>query len=185
MDGATYSYTARNATQFESGRGTYDLAGNKIVRATVEDGSSGTGIKVNFTSAPTVILTPLADDLPTDFREILTVDRKYYVDPAGSNSNPGTALLPWATLAYATQFVSTALDVNCHVVEIRGAPGTYTHQVTCGDLLGAAADAQFTRAARIIGDETTPSNVVISVTDAPSPPAPLRTGRPSTRYTPQ
>ncbi len=63
VDGVQYSYSARNATQFESGLGIYHSALGTIERFQVEDTSAGFGNKVSFTTIPTVSLIVLKRDL--------------------------------------------------------------------------------------------------------------------------
>jgi hypothetical protein len=62
ISGVVYSYSARtHAGQFESGSGICN--GVTQARTTVNDGSSGAGVKVNFSDAPTVVLTVLSQDM--------------------------------------------------------------------------------------------------------------------------
>ncbi len=77
VSGSTYSYSARNqsGTQFESGTGACD--GSTIARTHVIDGSSGAGVKVNFATAPTVVIAALADDLDA-FAQVSLLPRLKY-----------------------------------------------------------------------------------------------------------
>lgn len=63
-DSLHYCAVAANG-QWEVGLGYFMTAPNRIWRNTVIDGSSGLGITVNFTQAPEVFVTSLAEDLVT------------------------------------------------------------------------------------------------------------------------
>jgi len=74
VNGATYRYRAESAdlTQWEVGTGTYNTTGPVLARTTVLYNSSGTGTgagqsgagsKINFSAAPQVGITALAEDL--------------------------------------------------------------------------------------------------------------------------
>lgn len=90
INDALYSYTARRGAQFESGVGTYRTVGPTLDRTTVKDSSAGVGVAVNFTSAPTVILTPLADDIP-DPADFATAAQGSTADTAVQPGDLGTA----------------------------------------------------------------------------------------------
>lgn len=98
--------------------------------------------------------------------EKLTGTRNYYVRTDGSDSNTGlanTAGGAFLTIQKAIDTVYDTLDLNGNVVIIQVAAGTYTGGVTVYGLpTGATADQPL----RIIGDEVTPANVVISTTSA-------------------
>lgn len=102
-------------------------------------------------------------------REVLTTSRTYYVRTDGSDSNDGLANTSggaWLTLSYAAEFIATHLDLNGQVVTVNVAAGTYTGGLTLRKEFvgGAVGNAGVGRNVRFIGDTTTPSNVVISVT---------------------
>ncbi|WP_137803382.1 hypothetical protein [Caulobacter sp. 3R27C2-B] len=63
VDGAVYSYVAIEGNNWEAGVGTYSSSGGALSRDVVHDGSSGAGVKVNFTSAAKVFCAPLKHDL--------------------------------------------------------------------------------------------------------------------------
>jgi len=95
VNGSTYSYTARTAVgQFESGRGAWSSSGNTISRTTILDTSSGTGTKVNFSTAPTVILTALASDLDIAGTTIATLKYRVGVDSSGNIGRSGEVAWP-------------------------------------------------------------------------------------------
>jgi hypothetical protein len=69
VSGQTYSYRAFSAdlSQWENGQGVYTSGSpGTLTRATVYE--SSTGSKINFTTAPVVILTPLKADLDLLFK---------------------------------------------------------------------------------------------------------------------
>lgn len=96
-------------------------------------------------------------------RAKLTADRTFYVDDGGNNANDGsTALLPMGSIQQAINVVYQVLDCNGFKVTIQVADGTYTTPITIeGQPLGASdANSQWLQ---IIGNATTPANVLISV----------------------
>lgn len=58
-------------------------------------------------------------------RTVLTANTNYYVATTGSDSNPGTSALPWATLQHAINYISTNVDIANWTVIINVAAGTY------------------------------------------------------------
>lgn len=60
VDGNVYEYYSSVGDQYERGTGTWNLAGNKLIRTTVKDNSLGTAAKISFTSPPTVEVFPTA-----------------------------------------------------------------------------------------------------------------------------
>jgi hypothetical protein len=66
-DGAQFSYTAYNATQFECGRATYIAASPSTVDRTAANvfaGTAGAGALTNFSTNPRLFIGPLAEDAP-------------------------------------------------------------------------------------------------------------------------
>ena len=89
----------------------------------------------------------------TAVRAILTADANFYVDSAGgSDSNPGTALLPFATLDYAWLHLSSIYDLAQFTLTIHlvGA-GPYELEIDSGWIGGIAVN--------IIGDGSTVTNI--------------------------
>lgn len=126
VNGTTYSYTARVGTQFESGQTTSADYSTILERTTVLDSSAGFGVKVNFSSAPTVILTVLAADLASSGRTILTADTTYYVATTGSDTTgDGSVGNPWATLQYAADWIYGNIDFGGHNITINIGAGTF------------------------------------------------------------
>lgn len=90
-------------------------------------------------------------------REVLTATRTYYVATTGSDSNDGlTALTPFLTIQAAVDTVC-ALDISTFNVTIDVENGTYTGAVTLKSIVGSGT-------VTIMGDTTTPANVVVSTT---------------------
>lgn len=93
-------------------------------------------------------------------REALTSNRTYYVRKDGSNSNNGltnTAGGAFLTIQYAHDFITGNLDCNGFVPTIQVGPGTWTEQVSLYAVLGGFCGS-------IVGDNTTPSNCLMSIT---------------------
>ncbi|MDJ0931837.1 DUF2793 domain-containing protein [Breoghania sp.] len=88
-------------------------------------------------------------------REALTANRIYYVDAtSGNDTNDGrTSASAFATIQRAVDEVAT-IDMAGNVATISIAAGTYAENVGLTDLVGGPC--------YIIGDETTPSNVLLS-----------------------
>lgn len=72
IDGATYHYAAQltDLSQWEDGAGTWDAGTHTLIRVAIFDNSLGTGTnqggpgtKINFATAPQVLLTVLKDDI--------------------------------------------------------------------------------------------------------------------------
>lgn len=93
-------------------------------------------------------------------RERLQANRTYYVASSGNNSNDGlTALTPFLTKQKAVDTVSL-LDIGNFDVTISVADGTYTGSTSVnGAWLGSGTVS-------IVGNTTTPANVIISTTSA-------------------
>ncbi len=91
-------------------------------------------------------------------REVLSADRTYYVNAsAGSDSNDGlSAGAAFATIQKAID-VAAALDGSIYDVTIQLANGTYvSSQLNVKTMVGAGSIF-------IIGDEVTPSNVIVEI----------------------
>jgi hypothetical protein len=98
----------------------------------------------------------------TSGREVLTADRTYYVRTNGSDSNDGKANTAGGAFLTIPKAISAviALDLSIYNVTIQVAAGTYT--------AGALVNAPWVGAGTVtlIGDATTPTNVIISTTSA-------------------
>lgn len=91
-------------------------------------------------------------------REVLTSARTYWVSTSGSDSNNGlTSGTPFLTIQHAVDAVAT-LDISGYVITIQVADGTYSESVQLKNVIGASNNSQL----YLIGNDTTPSNVVIS-----------------------
>lgn len=159
VDGINYRYRAESSdlSQWEIGYGASSSTGTVFARTTVLYNSSGTTSKINFSSAPTVGIVPLS----IDFREKLDAARTYYVRTDGSNSNTGLVDSAGGAFLTIQKAIDTAvaLDLSTYAVTIQIRNGTYTGAVTLKSYIGVGPIS-------IVGDTTTPANVVISVTSA-------------------
>ena len=93
-------------------------------------------------------------------REKLAAARTYYVRTDGSDSNTGlanTAGAAFLTIQNAINAAAT-LDTNGYVLTISVASGTYAGSVSFKNVHGAYGAG----ACKLVGDTTTPANVVIS-----------------------
>jgi hypothetical protein len=91
-------------------------------------------------------------------RETLSANRTYYVRTDGSDSNPGLVDSPEGAFLTIQRAIDAAcaLDLSIHSVTIQVGAGTYTDAATLKSYVGAGPIT-------IVGDETTPANVVVSV----------------------
>jgi len=99
-------------------------------------------------------------------REILTAARTYYVRTDGNDSNTGlvnNSSGAFLTLQKAINVASGNLDIGIYDVTIQLAAGTYSTSV--GNVLKTCVGSG---KVIIIGDETTPANVVIHCTSTPA-----------------
>ena len=94
-------------------------------------------------------------------RTLLTSSRNYYVRTDGSDSNTGLANTAGAAFLTIQKGIDTAvqLDGSTYDVTINVAAGTYTTPVVLKNFLGSGTW-------KILGDATTPANVIISTTSA-------------------
>ena len=93
-------------------------------------------------------------------REVLTTARTYYVRTDGSDSNTGLVNNSGGAFLTIQKAVDTVAGLDCSIYTptIQVGAGTYTGGVTLKSIVGADVI--------IVGDETTPANVLISVTSA-------------------
>lgn len=95
-------------------------------------------------------------------REVLTANRTYYVRTDGNNSNTGlvnTAGGAFLTIQKAVDVVSE-LDIKGKTITIQVGAGTYNENVTLKEIIGYTTPGVL----NIVGDESTPSNVIINST---------------------
>lgn len=149
-------YSINDVGQSEIGLGTYTTAGTTLTRGPIT--STNANAAINMTAAAIVRITP-----PTSqFREVLTANRTYFVLTTGSDSNTGlanTAGGAFLTLQKAANVIAT-LDLQTFSVTVNVGAGTYTGTLSVsGPWLGSGAVS-------FVGDTTTPANVIISTTSA-------------------
>ena len=102
-------------------------------------------------------------DLIGRARRRLSAGQVYYVRTDGNDSNIGTANTSggaFFTIQKAIDTVYNTLDLSGQVATIQIADGTYTSPIVVRGLAPGAAAGQ---PLRILGNETTPANVVVSV----------------------
>lgn len=100
----------------------------------------------------------LAENVNAD-RERLTADRTYYVATTGSDTADGlTSAAPFLTIQHAYDVITDTLDVGGRIITIQLAAGTYTAGLTLEVPWVGGGDV------KILGDITTPTNVVIAPT---------------------
>lgn len=90
-------------------------------------------------------------------RRRLTANADFYVATTGNDSNPGTQLLPWRTLQHAWDYPSQNLDPGQFKIKVHVGAGTFANFQAFGNPIAPIL---------FEGDTTTPSNVVISATNA-------------------
>jgi len=121
--------------------------------------ASGAIVALNVTAA---VITQLQDGVDaaavSGGREMLTANRTYYVRTDGNDSNTGLvndASGAFLTIQKAID-AAAALDCSIYDITIQLAAGTYvvTSTVNLKSIIGSGS-------VTIIGDETTPTNVVI------------------------
>lgn len=117
-------------------------------------GTTGYALKTNGTSA---------DPAWYPARDVFTSNRNYFVGPAGSNSNSGTSSgAAWQTLQYAQDFIVANVDLAGFQAVVNIAAGTYTAGITTYGPQPVGAPSAGSGIV-YVGDTTTPSNVIISV----------------------
>lgn len=99
-------------------------------------------------------------------RTVLTAALSLYVRTDGSDTNNGMSNVAggaFLTLQAAINYVANKLDLNGNAVTIQVGAGTYAAGVTIdGPFVGTSGGGSVS----LVGDTTTPSNVLISVTSA-------------------
>lgn len=158
-----YNYVLLDGSDVEIGTGTYTASGTTFSRDTVVKsriaGVSGT-TKLTLSGNATIFITALA----SDFREVLTGNRTYYVRTDGSDSNTGlanSAAGAFLTLQKAANAVM-GLDRGFYTTSIQVGNGTYTGGIAFYNGAGIGNGGNVV----LLGDSATPSNVVISTTSA-------------------
>lgn len=120
---------------------------------------AGTNIAVMFSTGIYENIRENQIAIEANARELLTANTTYYVSTTGSDSTgDGSSGLPWATIQYAYDYIVKNLDVAGYTVTIQLADGTYTSGLT------ASSNWSGHGVITIKGNETTPTNCIISTT---------------------
>ncbi len=103
------------------------------------------------------------------WRKRLTGNMNFYVNGSSGSDTTGTGLdtgaSAWATLQKAITYIQQNVDLNGFVATVNVANGTYTGGVyAAGPVVGMGLTGS--GRIRLLGDTTTPANVIISVTSA-------------------
>lgn len=124
-DQVPYLIVSRVLAEWEVGQGTY-LGGNQIRRDTAIDGSSGTGVKVNFSAGTKDVLVVAPSTMAGN--GVLTGSATYWVSNAGSDSNNGLSQgSAFLTLQHAFDFIGSNIFIqNGFPIVIQVADGTYS-----------------------------------------------------------
>lgn len=162
VDTQVYTWRLDDGNDFEIFIGTYSSTGPTVSRDTVLyskiSGVAGTS-KLDLSGSATLSAVPVADYVvtPRQIREKLTANRTYYVRTDGSDSNDGLTNSSGGAFLTIQKAVDTCLtlDLNGNDVTIQVGAGTYT--------AGVGLNKRFVGGnVALVGDTTTPSNVVIS-----------------------
>lgn len=142
----------------------FDANGDPTVTGSMSGADTALRSDLAATTALGLIGTPYGAPLSGVVREQLSADRTYYVRTNGSDANTGlanTAGAAFLTIQKAINTVRDRLDLHGFKAIIQVADGTYSAPVSfMGKLVGARDSAA--RPLQIIGNETTPANVVVN-----------------------
>lgn len=107
-------------------------------------------------------------------RDVMTSDRTYYVDPAGSDdTGDGSAIYPWRNIWYAWLWISEHIDLGGRALTIQLAPGSYVGGFsTYGPVDRAPWDGYYnftfpmgSGSVIVRGDPNTPQNYMVEPND--------------------
>lgn len=149
-----------------SGRAEFGLAGsdNFKLKVSADGGSWTEALDIDKSTGrvrlPAVLALESADQAVAfrDIRERLAANRTYYVRSDGSDSNTGLANTSgdaFLTIQKAIDVVTGKLDIATYAVTIQVSSGTYSANLSLKPFVGAGS-------VLLLGDATTPGNVVIS-----------------------
>lgn len=155
-DGDTVRYVILDGASWEIGTGVYTASGTTLSRSVEK--SSNSNALVSLSGSETVFIDYAAADFNSQ-REVLTANRTYYVRTDGSDTNTGlanTAGGAFLTIQKAID-VAASLDLGIYSVTINVADGTYTGAISPKSYPGQGPIS-------VVGNTTTPANVLVSVT---------------------
>jgi hypothetical protein len=136
-NGCTVRYLAQDTlgspTQREFGYGTFCSDGSGyVLRTQVLGGSAGPGVKVNFSVAPIVSLTVLAEDLQDSILLIATQNINLWISPGGSDIvGDGTIGRPYASILHAANVAAQFDYQHKYFPNIWVGNGTYFFTAPC------------------------------------------------------
>lgn len=147
LDGIATGLTELAAPQYVVMSANSTLPNERVLTA-------GTGITITDGGAGSTVTI-------TGGRQTLTANRTYYVRTDGSDSNTGLADSSGGAFLTIQKAIDTvaALDLSTFDVTIQVGDGTYTAANSLKTLIGAGT-------VTILGDATTPANVVVNPTSA-------------------
>lgn len=149
--GAQVYYSILDSSASEIGGPATYLSSNTTLARNPTNTTNG-GAAIDMSRNAVVLVSPPA----SQFREVLTAARTYYVSSGGSDSNTGlSSAAPFATIQKAIDTVAT-LDMSTFQVTIQLSSGTYTGTNSVRSYVGLLPPI-------IVGNEVTPSSVLISV----------------------
>lgn len=154
VDGDAIFYAIKDGSNSEIGTGTYTASGTTLTRSVIN--STNSNAAISLSGSAEVFISPPA----SAWRERLTASRTYYVRTDGSDSNTGlsnTSGGAFLTIQKAFDTVYGTLDLNGFDVAINVGAGTYTNGIVVSSPQVGNGNIS------LIGDISTPSNVLISV----------------------
>lgn len=156
-DGQPIYYSINDIGQSEVGYAA--VSGGMLARNPIT--STNSNAAINMTQSAIVRIMPVA----SQFREILTAPRTYYVRGDGSDSNVGLSNAAGGAFLTIQKAVNTiaGLDINGNNVTIQIADGAgYAGPVVLKNVVGFASAGNLV----IQGNNGAPANVVVSCTGA-------------------
>jgi hypothetical protein len=116
-------------------------------------------------TAPTVASTDNSTKIATTayvqantYKVVLTSSTTFYVSTSGSDANPGTSSLPYATVTHAYSTMVNKYNINGQNVAIQIEDGTYTENI----VLAGVPEGYGQNSITVIGNNGSPKNVFLN-----------------------